>query len=187
MRKSEFDPNIAVKKISASLKWDDLILNDHLLNGLNEIMDYIKHGQNLKNDFHFGKKIKPGFKVLFTGPSGTEKKLSATLLGKSCAMDVYKIDLSLVVSKYIGETEKNISKVFHICESKDWILFFDEADALFGKRSNISDSHDRYTNHEVSFFLQRFEEFDGLAILCNNFKKSMDLAFFRRFQLVLDF
>jgi len=93
----------------------------------------------------------------------------------------------LVVSKYIGETEKNISRVFDMAESKNWILFFDEADALFGKRSNISDAHDRYANQEVSFLLQRMEEFDGLVILCSNFKKNIDEAFFRRFQLVLDF
>jgi SpoVK/Ycf46/Vps4 family AAA+-type ATPase len=157
------------------------------LQGLDEIKDYVIHGKNLKNDFQFGRKIKPGFKVLFTGPPGTGKTLTASLLGKHCQLDVYRVDLSMVVSKYIGETEKNLSRVFDLAENKNWILFFDEADALFGKRSNTSDSHDRYANQEVSFLLQRMEDFDGLVILCSNFKKNIDEAFFRRFQLVLDF
>jgi SpoVK/Ycf46/Vps4 family AAA+-type ATPase len=158
-----------------------------LLQGLEEIKDYVRHGRNLKDKFQFGKKIKPGFKVLFTGPPGTGKTLTASLLGKYCEMDVYRVDLSMVVSKYIGETEKNLSRVFDSAETKNWILFFDEADALFGKRSNTSDSHDRYANQEVSFLLQRMEDFDGLVILSSNFKKNIDEAFFRRFQLVLDF
>jgi SpoVK/Ycf46/Vps4 family AAA+-type ATPase len=113
--------------------------------------------------------------------------LTATLLGKACHLDVYRIDLSLVVSKYIGETEKNLSRVFDLAENKNWILFFDEADALFGKRSQTSDSHDRYANQEVSYLLQRIEDFDGLVILCSNYKNNIDEAFFRRFQLVIDF
>lgn len=185
--KPDFSPNFPAKRIYTSQVWDDLVLTDHLLYGLEEIKDYIVHGKNLKNKYQFGRKIKPGFKVLFTGPPGTGKTLTASLLGKHCEMDVYRVDLSMVVSKYIGETEKNLSRVFDLAESKDWILFFDEADALFGKRSNTSDSHDRYANQEVSFLLQRMEDFDGLVILCSNFKKNIDEAFFRRFQLILDF
>ncbi len=187
MKKSELDPTVLVKKISTSLTWDDLVLSNHLLSGIKEIKDWLSYGKELKNDFQFGKKIKPGFKVLFTGPSGTGKTLTTTLLGKHCNMDVYKVDLSLVVSKYIGETEKNLSRVFDMAQTKGWILFFDEADALFGKRSSIADAHDRYANQEVSFLLQRMEEFDGLVILCSNFKKNIDEAFFRRFQLALNF
>jgi SpoVK/Ycf46/Vps4 family AAA+-type ATPase len=187
MKKSDFSTHFPAKRISTLQEWDDLILPENLINGLNEIKDYVKYGKQLKNNYHFGNKIKPGFKVLFTGPPGTGKTFSATLLGKDCKMDVYKIDLSQVVSKYIGETEKNLSRVFDMAESNDWILFFDEAHALFGKRSNISDSHNRYANQNVSFLLQRMEEFDGLVILCSNFKKNIDEAFFRRFQLVLDF
>jgi AAA+ superfamily predicted ATPase len=185
--KPDFNPNFPAKRIFTTQEWRDLILPDHIIQGLEEIKDYILHGKNLKNDFQFGKKIKPGFKVLFTGPPGTGKTLTASLLGKYCEMDVYRVDLSMVVSKYIGETEKNLSRVFDLAENKSWILFFDEADALFGKRSNTSDSHDRYANQEVSFLLQRMEDFDGLVILCSNFKKNIDEAFFRRFQLVLDF
>ncbi len=185
--KPDFNPNFPAKRIETSQEWDDLVVQEHLLQGLEEIKDYVRHGRDLKDKFQFGKKIKPGFKVLFTGPPGTGKTLTASLLGKYCEMDVYRVDLSMVVSKYIGETEKNLSRVFDLAESKNWILFFDEADALFGKRSNTSDSHDRYANQEVSFLLQRMEDFDGLVILSSNFKKNIDEAFFRRFQLVLDF
>lgn len=185
--KPDFSPHFLAKRITTSQEWDDLIVADHLLNGIDEIKAYTQYGKQLKNDYQFGKKIKPGFKVLFTGPPGTGKTLTATLLGKSCEMDVYRIDLSMVVSKYIGETEKNLSRVFEHAENKDWILFFDEADALFGRRSDIKDSHDRYANQEVSYLLQRMEDFDGLIILCSNFKNNVDEAFFRRFQLVLDF
>jgi DNA polymerase III delta prime subunit len=185
--KPDFSQNFPAKRIYTTLEWDDLVVADHLLQGLEEIKDYVLHGKKLKNDYQFGRKIKPGFKVLFTGPPGTGKTFTASLLGKFCNMDVYRVDLSMVVSKYIGETEKNLSRIFDMAESKNWILFFDEADALFGKRSNTSDSHDRYANQEVSFLLQRMEDFDGLVILCSNFKKNIDEAFFRRFQLVLDF
>jgi DNA polymerase III delta prime subunit len=185
--KPDFSQNFPAKRIYTTLEWDDLVVADHLLQGLEEIKDYVLHGKKLKNDYQFGRKIKPGFKVLFTGPPGTGKTFTASLLGKFCNMDVYRVDLSMVVSKYIGETEKNLSRIFDMAESKNWILFFDEADALFGKRSNTSDSHDRYANQEVSFLLQRMEDFDGLVILCSNFKKNIDDAFFRRFQLVLDF
>lgn len=185
--KPDFNQNFPAKRIYTTQEWDDLVVAEHVLQGLEEIKDYIQHGKILKNNFTFGAKIKPGFKVLFTGPPGTGKTLAASLMGKYCEMDVYRVDLSMVVSKYIGETEKNLSRVFDMAESKNWILFFDEADALFGKRSNTSDSHDRYANQEVSFLLQRMEEFDGLVILCSNFKKNIDEAFFRRFQLVLDF
>lgn len=185
--KPDFSQNFPAKRIYTNQDWEDLVVTNHLMQGLEEIKDYIEHGQKLKKEYQFGKKIKPGFKVLFTGPPGTGKTLTASLLGKHCNMNVYRIDLSMVVSKYIGETEKNLSRVFDMAESKKWILFFDEADSLFGKRSSTSDAHDRYANQEVSFLLQRMEDFDGLVILCSNFKKNIDEAFFRRFQLILDF
>ncbi|MDN3663810.1 ATP-binding protein [Algibacter miyuki] len=187
IHKPDFSANFPAKRIYTTQDWSDLVLSDHLFQGIEEIKNYIQFGKKLKHNFEFGKRIKPGFKVLFTGPSGTGKTLTATLLGKHCKLDVYRVDLSQVVSKYIGETEKNLSRVFDKAESKNWILFFDEADALFGKRSNVSSSNDRHANQEVSFLLQRLETFDGLVILCSNFKKNIDEAFFRRFQLVLDF
>ena len=130
---------------------------------------------------------RPGSRSLFIGPPGTGKTLSACLLGKHCGCDVYKVDLSLVVSKYIGETEKNLARIFDAAEHKGWILFFDEADALFGKRTRVEDSHDRYANQEVSFLLQRIEEFDGVVILASNFRANIDDAFVRRFQSVVHF
>ncbi|SMD45675.1 ATPases of the AAA+ class [Aquiflexum balticum DSM 16537] len=185
--KPDFDMDFPAKRITTQQDWEDVVLSAPVNEGISEIKNWLRFGKELKNNFKFGKKIKNGFKVLFTGPPGTGKTLTASLLGKSCAMDVYRVDLSMVVSKYIGETEKNLSKVFDMAENKNWILFFDEADALFGKRSQTTDSHDRYANQEVSYLLQRIEDFDGLVILCSNFKNNIDEAFFRRFQLVLDF
>src|SRR5690606_1665724 len=133
-------------------------------------------------DWGMEKRLNPGFRVLFHGPPGTGKTLTASLLGKYTGKEVYKIDLSMVVSKFIGETEKNLANLFDKAENKDWILFFDEADALFGKRTNVRDAHDKYANQEVSFLLQRTETYAGLVILATNFKNNIDDAFARRFQ-----
>ena len=124
---------------------------------------------------------------LFHGPPGTGKTFTASLLGKYTGREVFRIDLSMVVSKYIGETEKNLSKLFAKAENKDWILFFDEADALFGKRTNVRDAHDKYANQEVSYLLQRIENYPGLTILASNFKSNIDEAFNRRFQSIIYF
>ncbi|HTH30505.1 MAG TPA: ATP-binding protein, partial [Lacibacter sp.] len=121
------------------------------------------------------------------GPSGTGKTLTAGLIGKEFNKEVYRIDLSQVVSKYIGETEKNLETVFKRAESKDWILFFDEADALFGKRTNVQSSHDKYANQEISYLLQRVEDYPGLMILASNFRHNLDDAFVRRFHAVIHF
>ena len=139
------------------------------------------------NNWGFNKKLKPGYKSLFYGPPGTGKTLVACLIGKLCGMDVYKIDLSMVVSKYIGETEKNLEQVFKMAENKNWVLFFDEADALFGKRSGVSSSNDRYANQETAYLLQRIEDFDGVVILATNLKNNIDEAFARRFQSLIYF
>ena len=124
---------------------------------------------------------------MFYGPSGTGKTLTAGLLGKVFKKEVYRIDLSQIVSKFIGETEKNLESVFRRAESKNWILFFDEADALFGKRTNVQSSHDKYANQEVSYLLQRVEDYPGLMILASNFKTNLDEAFLRRFHAVIHF
>ncbi len=132
-------------------------------------------------------RIKPGYRDLFYGPPGTGKTLAATLLGKYTGKDVYKIDLSMIVSKFIGETEKNLSNLFAQAENRDWILFFDEADALFGKRTNVRDAHDKYANQEVSYLLQRVETYRGMVILASNFRDNIDEAFVRRFQSIVYF
>ena len=138
-------------------------------------------------DWRMSKRIKPGFRALFYGPPGTGKTMAAGLLGKYTGHEVYRIDLSMMVSKYIGETEKNLANLFDKAENKQWILFFDEADALFGKRTNVKDAHDRFANQEVSYLLQRVEEFPGLSILASNFKSNLDDAFTRRFQSIVYF
>jgi SpoVK/Ycf46/Vps4 family AAA+-type ATPase len=126
-------------------------------------------------------------KILFIGAPGTGKKTLASLIGQQSGTEVYRIDLSMIVSKYIGETEKNLSKVFDAAEHKNWILFFDEADALFGKRTDVRDAHDRYANQEVAYLLQRIENYNGLVILATNMKNNIDDAFTRRFQTIIHF
>jgi len=133
------------------------------------------------------KKLKPGYRTLFYGPQGSGKKLTAVLIGKEFDKPVYKIDLSNLVSKYIGETEKNLRIIFDSAEGKEWILFFDEADALFGERTGVKDAHDRYSNQEVSYLLQRIEDYNGLVILATNMKNNIDEAFIRRFNLIIRF
>ncbi|MDD5462504.1 MAG: ATP-binding protein [Methylococcales bacterium] len=128
-----------------------------------------------------------GLCVLFAGPSGTGKTMAADILAGELGLDLYKIDLSTVVSKYIGETEKNLSKIFTEAEASNAILFFDEADALFGKRSEVKDSHDRYANIETGYLLQRMEEHEGVVILASNFRKNMDEAFVRRLHFTVEF
>ena len=132
-------------------------------------------------------RLRPGYRALFHGPPGTGKTLTATLLGKATRRDVYRVDLSTVVSKYIGETEKNLANLFDQARNRDWILFFDEADALFGKRTNVKDAHDRYANQEISYLLQRMEAYRGLAILATNMKGALDHAFLRRIRFLVEF
>lgn len=183
----EYSGSFPAKRIVTSLNWEDLVVADDILDELDEIRIWLQHGTTLLNDWGFEGKVKPGFRVLFSGAPGTGKTLTASLLGKTAGMDVYRVDLSMVVSKYIGETEKNLAGIFDMAEHKHWILFFDEADALFGKRTNTSDAHDRHANQEVSFLLQRIEDFSGLVILATNFKSNIDEAFARRFQLSVNF
>lgn len=182
-----FSMDFPAKHITTDMEWSDLVLEDHIMEQLEEIKAWIDHGQVLMNEWGLRKKLKPGYKALFHGPPGTGKTLTACLLGKYTGRDVYRIDLSMVISKYIGETEKNLSRVFDMAEHKNWILFFDEADALFGKRTKVEDSHDRYANQEVSFLLQRIEDFEGVTILASNFRTNLDDAFTRRFQSVIGF
>jgi hypothetical protein len=183
----EHDAQFPARRMSSSRAWSDLVLPQGPLEQLEEIRDWLKHGRTLLNEWGMRHKLHPGFKSLFIGPPGTGKTLSACLLGKLCDCDVYRIDLSLVVSKYIGETEKNLSRIFDQAEHQGWILFFDEADALFGKRTQVSDAHDRYANQEVSYLLQRIEDFDGVVILSSNLRHNIDEAFMRRFQSVVTF
>lgn len=169
------------------MEWNDLVLTQGTRDEIQELMMWMKHEKTLMQEWGLSKRFIPGYKTLFYGPPGTGKTLTATLLGKKLERDVYRIALSSVVSKYIGETEKNLDKIFARAENMKCILFFDEADALFGKRTNVSDAHDRYANQEVSYLLQRIEEFPGVVILASNFSNNIDEAFMRRFQAVAYF
>jgi hypothetical protein len=183
----KFGLDFPAKRITTNMEWDDAVLNTSTLNQIDDIMTWMEHNKTLLQDDVMRRKIKPGYRVLFYGPSGTGKTLTATLLGKHFKKDVYRIDLSQIVSKYIGETEKNLEKVFSKAGHKNWILFFDEADALFGKRTNVQNAHDRYANQEVSYLLQRIEDYPGLLILASNFKNNIDSAFVRRFHSMVYF
>lgn len=186
--KPGFTSAFPAKLLTTEMDWDtDLVLPDSSLKDLLQIDHWLAHHKALAEDAQLGRKLKPGYRALFHGPPGTGKTLTAALLGKKYGLDVYRIDLSQVVSKYIGETEKNLQEVFNTASQKKWILFFDEADALFGKRTSVSSSHDRYANQEVSYLLQRVEDHDGLVILASNLKTNLDQAFMRRFQTVVYF
>jgi hypothetical protein len=182
-----FNSEFPARLVETNLDWSDLVLPASTIEQLEEIRHWLVHGSTLLEEWGMVKKLRPGFTSLFYGPPGTGKTLSACLLGKHCGSDVYKVDLSMIVSKYIGETEKNLAKVFDMAENRGWILFFDEADALFGRRTKVDNSHDRYANQEISFLLQRIEEFNGVVILASNFKNNIDDAFLRRFHSVVYF
>ena len=185
--KPRFSMDFPAEYLETGMEWDDLVLHPNTLHHIREIEHWITYKDTLLQDWGMGIKLKSGYRALFYGPSGTGKTLTATLLGKYTGKDVFRIDLSRVVSKYIGETEKNLSKLFDKAEHKNWILFFDEADALFGKRTDIRDAHDKYANQEVAYLLQRIEGYNGLVILATNQRGNIDDAFARRFQAIIHF
>ncbi|MTI89268.1 MAG: ATP-binding protein [Balneolaceae bacterium] len=183
----DYHSDFPAKHISTELEWDDLVLTKKVKNELEDVKAWLDHKDTLMNTWGLSKSLKPGYKCLFYGPPGTGKTLAATLLGKATGLDVFRIDLSMIVSKYIGETEKNLAGIFDQAEHKNWILFFDEADALFGKRTQTKSSNDRYANQEVAYLLQRIEDFPGVIILATNLKSNIDEAFARRFQSLIYF
>ncbi|HEX3045137.1 MAG TPA: ATP-binding protein [Bacillota bacterium] len=183
----EFSADFPARRLSAVLEWDDLVLPELTALQLKELLAWPAHGKRLITEFQMAKHIQPGYRALFHGPSGTGKTLTAALIGKRVEKPVYRIDISQLVSKYIGETEKNLEKIFTVAENRDWILFFDEADALFGKRTGISSSNDRFANQETAYLLQRIEVCKNIVILATNLKANMDEAYTRRFQSVVYF
>ena len=183
----EHSASFPVQQISTALNWEDLVLENSVMEQVLEINSWLKHGTTLMTSWGLENKIKPGHRALFHGPPGTGKTLTVKLLGKMTATEVYRVDLSMIVSKYIGETEKNLSKIFDMAEHKNWILFFDEADALFGKRTVTSSSNDRHANQQTGYLLQRIEDFPGVIILASNQKENIDDAFTRRFQSIIHF
>lgn len=175
------------EQLQTSRSWEDLILPKATLDEIQAIEEWCSSSEILMKEWDMQTKLKPGFRVLFYGDPGTGKTLAASLLGKYIDRPIFRIDLSMVVSKYIGETEKQLAKLFDRAENKNWILFFDEADSIFGKRTNVRDAHDKYANQEVSYLLQRIESFSGLIILASNYKNNMDKAFMRRFHSCIRF
>jgi len=177
------------QRINPAATWDDLVLPEMHRMTLLEIAVHVKERAKVYESWGFGAKSSGGLGIsaLFTGGSGTGKTMAAEVLANELRLDLYRIDLSQVVSKYIGETEKNLRHVFDAAEEGGAILLFDEADALFGKRSEVKDSHDRYANIEVSYLLQRMEAYRGLAILTTNMKSAVDTAFLRRIRFIVNF
>jgi DNA polymerase III delta prime subunit len=177
------------RKITPHYQWDDLVLAPEPLQQLRETCGYVKHRTLIYDRWGFDRKLAlgKGLSILFSGASGTGKTMAADIMAGELGLELYKIDLSGVVSKYIGETEKNLAQIFIEAETSNAILFFDEADALFGKRSDVKDARDRYANIETSYLLQRMEEYKGIVILATNFRKNMDDAFVRRLHFIIDF
>lgn len=182
-----FGPEFPARQVTTGMSWEDAVLPPATRAQVADIGAWLQHHPKVAADENLARKVKPGFRVLFYGPPGTGKTLTAALLGKQFGKDVYRVDLSQIVSKYIGETEKNLETVFRRAERQDWILFFDEADALFGKRTAVQSAHDKYANQEVSYLLQRVEDYAGLLILASNFKSNLDDAFIRRFHSIVHF
>ncbi|MEE4279091.1 MAG: ATP-binding protein [Halieaceae bacterium] len=175
--------------MTAPARWSDLVLPEREMATLRAIAAQVRQRRRVYDDWGFAREGARGrgVSVLFSGPSGTGKTLAAEVLAEELRLDLYRIDLSQVVNKYIGETEKNLAAVFDAAEDGGAILLFDEADALFGKRSEVRDSHDRYANVEVAYLLQRMEDYRGLAILTTNFRSALDKAFTRRLRFIVDF
>ena len=179
------DINILLEKIETKLTWQNLLINKRGYRQIKELEEWLKDSNSLLGNIEF--KSKKSRLVLFYGPQGTGKTLTASLLGKYTNRDVYSIDLSLVVSKYIGETSKNLDRILSRAENQDCVLLFDEADALFGKRTEVRDAHDKYANQEVSYLLQLIENHEGLIILSTTFKENIDRAFLRRVETIIEF
>lgn len=181
--------DLLAQRLDPKATWDDLVLPNESLKLLHQIADQVRERHKVYDQWGFGLRMNRGFgiSVLFAGESGTGKTMAAEVIANDLQLNLYRIDLSAVISKYIGETEKNLRKLFDAAEQGGAILFFDEADALFGKRSEVKDSHDRYANIEINYLLQRMESFGGLAILASNMKNALDSAFMRRLRFIVDF
>jgi AAA+ superfamily predicted ATPase len=177
------------RKIEPRYSWHDIVLPEDQLDMLREIVATVRGRPLVLDEWGVGQKLasSAGVTILFSGPPGTGKTMAAEIIAQELGLDLYKIDLSSIVSKYIGETEKNLERIFNEAQSSNAILFFDEADAIFGKRSEVKDAHDRYANIEVSYLLQRMEMYDGVTMLATNLRANLDEAFTRRLQFAVDF
>ena len=185
-RDPQYSADFPATALTTHLEWADLVLMEDTEHHLQELMLWLKHNNELIEKWG-ANPADTGYKALFYGPSGTGKTLAASLLAKKLNKPIYRIDLSKIVSKFIGETQKNLSKIFQCAKQKDWILFFDEADSLFSKRSRVSNANDRHANQETAYLLQRIETCQNLVILASNLKDNIDEAFLRRFQSIIHF
>ena len=178
-----------ITRLPPGFTWEDLVLPPRQLELLRSISAYLRHRDLVLSEWGYERAVArtQGLKVLFAGESGTGKTMAAQVLAHGLGLELFRIDLATIVSKYIGETEKNLDRIFTAAEGSNAVLFFDEADALFGKRSEVSDSHDRYANIEVAYLLQKMESYPGAVMLATNFRRNIDDAFLRRLDFVIDF
>lgn len=182
-----FSAEFPAQMITTSYDWNDLVLNSQTRQDVWDIVTWVRHESALMDQWNLARRLKPGFRTLFYGPPGTGKTLTASLLGKETGLAVYRIDLSKLISKYIGETEKNLASLFDYAEHQKWILFFDEADSLFGKRTESHDANDHHANQQIAYLLQRMEDSPGVVILATNQRSHLDDAFSRRFHSMIHF
>jgi hypothetical protein len=177
------------RRLRPTYTWGDLVVPDRQRDALLSISAYLRHRDQVLTDWGYARRVatSQGLKILFAGESGTGKTMAAQVLANDLGLDIFQVDLATIVSKYIGETEKNLGRIFEAAHGSNAILFFDEADALFGKRSEVSDAKDRYANIEVAYLLQRMESYAGAVILATNFRRNIDDAFLRRLDFVIDF
>jgi hypothetical protein len=176
-------------RLRPTYTWGDLVVPDRQLDALRSISAYLRHRDQVLGDWGYERRVakSQGLKVLFAGESGTGKTMAAQVLAADLGLDIFQVDLATIVSKYVGDTEKNLARIFEAAEGSNAMLFFDEADAMFGKRSEVSDAHDRYANLEVAYLLQKMEAHAGAVILATNFRRNIDDAFLRRLDFVIDF
>ena len=175
---------LPLRHMTTQKYWADIVLNSSTLQQIDQLRSWLNQHTGLKNK---GNKPSGGYRVLLYGADGTGKSTTAAILAKEFSTGIYSVDLSSIVSKYIGETEKNIARLFSDAQQKGSILFFDKADALFGKRTEVKDSHDRYANLDTNYLLQRMDDYNGLVIVASNSKSNIDDALLRRFQSVIHF
>lgn len=188
-RKPRFSADFPAEVVSTNLDWDDMVLSQFTSNQLQEVKDSLEFYDKMVEQWSMKKFATRGRRILFHGESGTGKTLAANLLGKYLGREVYRVDISLVTSKYIGETSKRLASLFNMAEDKRWILFFDEGDALFGQRkdANAQNNVSQYANQDTAFLLQRMENFNGIIIVATNLRTNMDAAFTRRFEHIVKF
>ncbi|MBF0380771.1 MAG: ATP-binding protein [Magnetococcales bacterium] len=182
-----FSSEFPALPITTNYSWNELILEKTTRDEVEDILAWIQHEKLLMDGWKLKKRLKPGYRSLFYGPPGTGKTMTASLLGKTTGLCVYRIDLAKIVSKYIGETEKNLASLFDHAQRKDWILFFDEAESLFSSRTESRSSNDRFANQQTSYLLQRIEDFPGVVLLATNMRAQLDDAMTRRFQSIIHF